>query len=115
MNTSHRRRISRRAAEQLFAAGAPDMIPEPVTRLLAAAAAPARDSELAREEMAVSAFQAEHLVSATNSGRGEMISSPLAKLLTTKVAAIAIALTATGGALAATVTSMNTGGSASGH
>src|SRR5215475_10775955 len=97
MNTSHHRRISRRAAEQLFAAGTPDAIPDPVTRLLAAAAAPPRDSELAREDMAVSAFQAEHLVPVTDSGRGEMISSPLTKLLTTKAAAIALAVTATGG------------------
>jgi hypothetical protein len=115
MNTSHRRRIGRRAAEQLFAAGAPDTIPEPVTRLLAAAAAPARDSELAREDMAVSAFQAEHLVSVTDPGRGEMISSPLTKLLTTKVAAIVMAVTATGGVAVAATVSMNSAGSTSSH
>jgi hypothetical protein len=115
MNTSHRRRISRRAAEQLFAAGAPDMIPDPVTRLLAAAAAPARERELAREDMAASAFRAEHLVPVTDPGRGEMISSPLAKLLTTKAAAIVMAVTATGGVAVAATVSMNSSGPAAGH
>ncbi len=115
MNTSHRRRISRRAAEQLFAAGAPDMIPDPVTRLLAAAAAPARERELAREDMAASAFRAEHLVPVTDPGRGEMISSPLAKLLTTKAAAIVMAVTATGGVAVAATVSMNSPGPAAGH
>jgi hypothetical protein len=115
MNTSHHRRISRRAAEQFFAAGAPDMIPDPVTKLLAAAAAPARDSELAREEMAVSAFQAGDLVSVTNPGRGEMISSPLAKLLTTKAAAIVMAVTATGGVAVAATVGMTSSGHTSGQ
>src|SRR5579859_4319400 len=83
MNISHPRRISRKAAEELLESGspAPAAIPEPLARLLATAAAPARPDELAREEMAVAAFGAEHLVPVTASERGQMITSPLAKFL----------------------------------
>ena len=117
MNTSHPRRISRKAAEALLEGGspAPAAIPEPLTRLLATAAAPPRPGELTREDMAVAAFGAEHLVPATASERGQMITSPLAKFLTTKVIALVLATCATGGiALAATV-GLHGSGSAHGH
>jgi len=118
MNTSHPRRISRKAAEELLESGspAPAAIPEPLARLLATAAAPPRPDELAREEMAVAAFGAEHLVPVTASERGQMITSPLAKFLTTKVIALALAAFTTGGiAVAATVSSLHGSGAAHGH
>jgi hypothetical protein len=91
MNTSHPRRISRKAAEELLEGSSPATatVPEPLARLLATAAAPPRPAELSREEMAVAAFGAEHLVPATASQEGQMITSPLAKFLTTKVIALA--------------------------
>ncbi len=53
---------------------------------------------------AAAAFGAEHLVPATASQEGQMITSPLAKFLTTKIIALALAVCTTGGiALAATV------------
>ncbi len=118
MNTSHPRRISRKAVEQLLESGspAPAAIPEPLARLLATAAAPPRPDELAREEMAVAAFGAEHLVPVTASRRGQMRTSSLAKFLTTKIAALALAICTTGGiALAATVGSLHGSGSAGAH
>ena len=111
MNTSHPRRISRKAAEELLQGGSPPAaIPEPLARLLATAAAPPRPGELGREEMAVAAFSAEHLELVPASQEGQMITSPLAKFLTTKIAALALAITTTGGiALAATVGSLHPG------
>jgi MgtE intracellular N domain len=107
MNTRHAPRISRKAAEQLLdgetalgrshAGG-----PEQLARVLAAAAAPGREHELAGEQLAVAAFEANHLESAASYRRGQMIKSPLAKLLTTKVLAAALTVFAGGGvALAA--------------
>src|SRR5436190_1036867 len=52
MNTRRSRRIRRGTAEQLLQ-GAPVPTPEPLTRLLASAAAPPQPGELAREEAAV--------------------------------------------------------------
>jgi MgtE intracellular N domain len=111
MNTRHPRRVSRKAAEQLLdgAAGlslgnprAPGE-PDQLARVLAAAAAPAREDELAGEQMAVAAFEASHLVPVATSQRGQMIKSPLAKLLTVKVIAGTLTVFAGGGvALAAT-------------
>src|SRR5580704_5579209 len=110
MNTRHSRRISRKAAEQLLdgatglgrshakAPGGPDQL----ARVLAAAAAPGREHELAGEQMAVAAFEAGHLESVASYQRGQMIKSPLAKLLTAKVIAAALTVSAGGGvALAA--------------
>src|SRR5579864_5874534 len=70
MNTRQTTPISRKAAEQLLdgAAGLAPQGPEdlrgqdPLARVLAAAAAPGRESELAGEDMAVAAFEASHLV-----------------------------------------------------
>jgi hypothetical protein len=122
MNTRHRRRISRRAAEQLLdgatglgrsharAPGGPDQL----ARVLAAAAAPGREHELAGEQMAVAAFEANHLESVASYRRGQMITSPLAKLLTAKVLAATLTVFAGGGvALAASTGTFSGPGPAS--
>jgi hypothetical protein len=112
MNTRHRNRISRKAAEQLLdgatglrsVPGGPDQL----ARVLAAAAAPGREHELAGEQMAVAAFEAGHLDSIVNDQRGQMIKSPLAKILTTKVLAATLTVFAGGGvALAASTGSFS--------
>src|SRR6202035_4450442 len=77
--------------------------------LLTAASGPARASELGREPAAVAAFEAHHRVSATTSRRGQMIKSPLAKLLTAKVIAASVAVFATGGVALAASTGARTG------
>src|SRR5690349_19730895 len=103
MNTRRSRRIRRGTAEQLLQ-GAPVPAPEPLTRLLASAAAPPQPGELAREEAAVAAFHAARLAPVAAPRRGQMVTPPLARFLTTKVAAIALVICTTGGiALAATV------------
>jgi MgtE intracellular N domain len=110
MNTRHYRRISRKAADQLLdGAAGPDQGSltgltgsGPLVSVLAAAAAPGREDELAGEQMAVAAFEANHLASVADSRSEQMIKSPLAKILTVKVIAAALAVTAGGGvALAA--------------
>jgi hypothetical protein len=112
MNTRHYRRISRKAAEQLLdgaagrgqgtpAAGAAGAAGQ-IVSVLAAATAPGHDDELAGEQMAVAAFEANHLASVANFRREQMIKSPLAKILTVKVIASVLAVGASGGvALAA--------------
>lgn len=73
-----------------------------LAELLAAASAPARGHELAREDEAVGAFLAAHESPVPHSQRRSMIKSALAKLLTVKVAALATAVAGVGGvALAA--------------
>ena len=110
MSTSHPRRIHRKAAEQLLDGSAgPGAGPDQLTRVLAAAAAPGRESERAGEQMAVAAFQAHHLAPVATSRRGQMIKSPLAKLLTTKVLATALAAFTTGGVALAASTGAFTG------
>src|ERR1700680_2829655 len=102
MNTSHPRRINRKAAEQLLDGSAgPGAGPDQLTRVLTAAAVPGRESERAGEQMAVAAFEAHHLAPATTSRRGQMIKSPLAQLLTAKVLAIFLGTFVTGGGGAA--------------
>jgi hypothetical protein len=110
MNTRHYRRISRKAADQLLdGAAGPDpgaqpgpAGPRPLVSVLAAAAAPGREDELAGEQMAVAAFEANHLASVADSRSEQMIKSPLAKILTVKVIAAALAVSVGGGvALAA--------------
>jgi hypothetical protein len=122
MNTRHSRRISRKAAEQLLdrAAGLDPAYAEApggadqLARVLAAAAAPGREHELAGEQMAVAAFEANHLESVASDQRGQMIKSPLAKLLTTKVIAAALTVFAGGGvALAASTGTFSGSGPAS--
>ncbi len=103
MNSIRPGRFSRRAAEQML-----DGVPgsgragrDPLASVLAAAAAPPRDTERAGEDVAVTAFLAEHLVPSYQPRRGQMIKSPLAKLLTIKAGALALAVSAGGVALAA--------------
>jgi hypothetical protein len=101
MNTRHYRRISRKAAEQLLDGTAADG-PDRLVTLLAAAAAPGREHELTGEQIAVAAFEANHLAPDANSRSEQMLKSPLARILTTKIIAAALLVTATGGvALAA--------------
>lgn len=96
-------RLGRRAAEQLLDGGTGDQHAgrTPLASVLAAAAAPSRTAEQAGEDAAVTAFCAEHLVPVDQSRRGQMIKSPLVKLLTIKVGAAALAVSAGGVALAA--------------
>ncbi len=101
MNTRRRNRLDRDTAERLLrgrptgAAAASDALAD----LLMAAAAPARDHELAGEEEALAAFRVARLTPATQPRRREMIKSGIAKALTLK---LALAAAATGGvALAA--------------
>lgn len=99
MNTRHYRRISRSAAERLLD-GHAGPGPDQLTRVLAAAAAPARDGELAGEQMAVAAFEAHHLAPVATPRKEHK--SMLAKLLTTKILIASLAAFGTGGvALAA--------------
>lgn len=118
MTTRRSHRMSRGAAERLLSDGpaAAGAAPDPLARLLAAAAAPGQAGELAGEEPAVTAFHSGHLASVTESRRGQMIpKSPLAKLLTTKALAGAIALCAGGGvAVAYTTGAFSAGGGAGG-
>ena len=76
MNTRRSRRIRRGTAEQLLQ-GAPVPTPEPLTRLLASAAAPPQPGELAREEAAVAAFHAARLAPVAASRRGQMVTPRL--------------------------------------
>jgi len=100
MSIHYTHRIDRETAEQLLCgvpAGA-----GPLADLLAAAAAPARAAELAGEQAALVAFRLARLAPATEPRRQSMIQTALAKLLTVKVAAATIGITALSGvALAA--------------
>ena len=112
MNTRRHHRMGRIAAERMLGAdpASPGAAPDPMARLLAAAAAPGRAGELAGEESAVAAFHAEHLASVTQSRRGQMMKSPLAKLLTAKALAGCLAVCATGGVALAASSSAFSGG-----
>ena len=106
MNTRHSRKMSRSAAELLLDGHTgPD--PDQLTRVLAAAAAPARDSELSGEQMAVAAFEANHLGPVATSQKAHK--SMLAKLLTAKVLVTSLAAFATGGVALAATTGTLTG------
>lgn len=95
--SSHRtRRIDRGTAEQLLR-GAPANLDGPLVDLLAAAAAPAHASELAGEQTALAAYRQARLTPAAEPRRPSMIQTALAKLLTVKVAAATIGITALGG------------------
>jgi hypothetical protein len=119
MNTRHYRRISRKAADQLLdGAAGPDQGsltgPKgsgPLISVLAAASAPGREDELAGEQMAVAAFEANHLASVADSRSEQMIKSPLAKILTVKIIAAALAVTAGGGVALAASTGTFSGSS----
>lgn len=76
--------------------------PDRLAELLATAAAPTARDELAGEEAAMSAFRDAHLGPAVQPRRQSVIKTAVAKLLTIKVAAAALTVTAAGGvALAA--------------
>jgi hypothetical protein len=101
-------RLRRHTAEQLLDGATGGRVPgdryvgaEALAGLLAAASSPPRTAELAGEDAAVTAFRAEHLVPVSQSRRGQMIKSPLAKILTLKAGALALTLGAGGAALAA--------------
>lgn len=129
--SAHRcRRLDRRTAEQMLN-GVPAAGGHALNDLLVAAAAPARDGELAGEQAAVTAFGAARLDPIPQLRRRSMIKTLLAKLLTVKIAATAAAVTvAAGGVAAAAATgylptpsgggstvapASSTGSSASGH
>lgn len=105
MNTRHSRGISHDAAELLLD-GHADPDTDQLARILAAATAPARDGELAGEQMAVAAFEASRLVPvATSVTSKKEHTSMLAKLFTAKVIASSVAALATGGVALAASTS----------
>ncbi|MET8764600.1 hypothetical protein [Lentzea sp. NPDC004782] len=99
MSTDRSRRIDRPTAEQLLR-GAPAPGHDRLSDLLAAASAPARDRELAGEQVAVAAFRDARLATAPQRRRPRMLKIALANLLSVKIAGAA-ALTAGGIALAA--------------
>ena len=110
MNTRHSSRISRSAAELLLD-GHAGSDPDHLARVLAAAAAPARDSELAGEQMAVAAFESNRLVPLATPQKEHK--TMLAKLLTAKVILTSMAALGTGGvALAASTGALPGTGSA---
>jgi hypothetical protein len=78
--------------------------PDPLADLLAAVAAPARDGELDGEEAALAAFREARLAHVTQPRRESMIKMLLARLLTVKVAAIAVGATVVSGAAVAAST-----------
>lgn len=85
----------RRLSAMVSSATALGVVPQPLIRVLSAAAAPSHASELAREEQAVAAFQA-HLTP-LRSPPGLAPTSPLAKALTTKAAVVTLAALTAGG------------------
>jgi hypothetical protein len=93
-------RIDQFTAQRLLRGETAD--PDRLAELLATAAAPAARGELAGEEAAVAAFREAHLGPVVQLRRQSVIKTALAKLLTLKVAAAALTVTAAGGvALAA--------------
>jgi hypothetical protein len=119
-------RIDRATAERIFGGNPvdPQAGPDALVRLLAAAAAPAVEpgalaagGEIAGEEAAVAAFLRAHLAAPAQPRRDLMIKTALAKVLTMKIAAAALAAVTAGGVWVATETSaLRTfvGGAASG-
>jgi hypothetical protein len=97
--STHRRHLDRRATEQMLN-GVPVAGGNPLNDLLVAAAAPARDGELAGEHAAVTAFRAARLETALQPRRPSMLKTLLAKLLTAKIAAAAAALAVAAGGVA---------------
>jgi hypothetical protein len=103
MNARYPRRISRNTAEQLLSGHAgPDQ--DTLTRVLAAASAPATEHELTGEQIAVAAFEANRLVTVATPQKEQK--SMLARILTTKVFLTSVAVFATGGVAFAASTTM---------
>ncbi|WIX98936.1 hypothetical protein QRX60_33430 [Amycolatopsis mongoliensis] len=103
MSKQRGRRIGRHTAEQVLR-GAPVDGADALTSLLAAAAAPPRDGELAGEQAAVTAFLEAAHARAPRSRSPSMLKSTGTKLRAAKVAAAAAAIFAVGGVAAAAVT-----------
>jgi hypothetical protein len=101
MSTSRRRRLNRTAAEQLLRSRPASLLADgdALASLLVAAAAPARDRELAGEAEAVTAFREAHLSPVTQPRRPLM--SATTKLLAIKAALAVMGVTGGGVALAA--------------
>jgi hypothetical protein len=94
MSTHRSRRIGRRTAERLLrdAPGHAQVTGhDRLGDLLAAAAAPARDRELAGEQAAMAAFRDARLAPAPQRRRPRMLKIALANLVTVKIAAVAAA------------------------
>src|SRR5260370_11060338 len=96
MSTRRPYRITRAVAEQILGGNPVDQQagPDELVRLLAAAAAPAAPtlgSKVTGEEAAVAAFLNPHLGPAVQPRRDLMIKTALAKVLTVKIAAVALA------------------------
>jgi hypothetical protein len=92
--------ISRRAAERLLSgepAGARGAGPDAVADLLAAAAGPGREPELAGEPAALAAFRSAQLAPVPRHRRRPVIRSVLATSLTAKIAAVAVVAVSFGG------------------
>ncbi|MBP2329171.1 hypothetical protein JOF56_009556 [Kibdelosporangium banguiense] len=108
MSAHRSRRIDRHTAEHLLRGGSVQTQAGgsgALSDLLAAAAAPARESELAGEQAVLAAFRAARLASVPQLRRRSMlIKTALAKLLTLKVAATAVTAVATGGITVAAAT-----------
>lgn len=115
MNTRHSSKISRTAAELLLdgSAGADharsgdDL--DQLARVLAAATAPARDGELAGEQMAVAAFEAARLAPLATPQPQKEQKTMLGKILTAKILFSSVAALATGGVALAASTGALTG------
>lgn len=91
MSNDRSRRIDRRTAEQLLHGDARVTGHDRLNDLLAAAAAPARDRELAGEQAAVLAFRDARLAPAPQQRRPWMLKIALANLLSVKIAAVTAA------------------------
>jgi hypothetical protein len=106
MSTHRTHRVNRHTAERLLR-GEPveDQTGlDPLADLLAAAAAPSHDGDLAGEQAAVSAFRAAHPGPVTQPGRPSVLSTLLSKILTAKIAAAAMTVAAVGGVAVAATT-----------
>jgi hypothetical protein len=114
MNTRHSSKITRTAAELLLDGSGSDHARsgddlDLLARVLAAAAAPVRDDELAGERMAVAAFEAALLTPHAPSPPEKEQKTMLAKILTAKILLTSVAAFATGGvALAASTGALTT-------
>ncbi|HEX5118193.1 MAG TPA: hypothetical protein VFW65_23670 [Pseudonocardiaceae bacterium] len=107
MSTNGPRRIDRHTAEQLLRGTPVDGHADgaaAVADLLAAAAAPAREDELAGQPAALAAFRSARLGPVPQPRRRSVIKSALVTSLTFKVAGLTAALLTSGGVLAAALT-----------
>lgn len=104
MRNRRERHTDRDAAEQLLrrASSGPTADPHPIAELLARAAGPASNGELAGHNAALAAFREARLTPVPQPRRPSMLKTTLAKFITVKVLAVAATVTAAGGvALAA--------------